>query len=213
MTSRPKDRTHDHHLPLDPIIYLHEPELRQLVQLLADPKMLDSYLNKRFSRVMRLIENNTSELGPSAAGWHTDLARLHYPLRSIYKEIDSDRQPLFDNFKNVLLKTSKHLECGPPPSPGPSRLRGPQIVVSDNEDDPMEDETPTRYTLRDTGGTCTRTCHNHNQRATCAHSLRTCSILAEYYYHGIQEICSAMVIDLEMINCQISFSSAKRMMS
>lgn len=34
-------------------------------------------------------------------------------------------------------------------SSGPSKSRRPQVVISDNEDDPMEDETPARYTFRE----------------------------------------------------------------
>lgn len=128
-----QDRTRDRGLPLDPFIFLREPELQQLITLLIDPKALETYLDKKFSRVMKLIEYATlflvsyfffsfratrsdvfqekhHEVWPLERGWDAELARLHYPLRRIYNEIESDHQPYFERFKNVLLKKSKKLE-------------------------------------------------------------------------------------------------------
>ncbi|KAJ7019193.1 hypothetical protein C8F04DRAFT_1197979 [Mycena alexandri] len=49
------------------------------------------------------------------------------------------------------------------------------------------------------------------QVLTPKHPIAAHRMGVEEKYHGIQEIRSAMVIDLEMINCQISFSSGARM--
>ncbi|KAJ7042894.1 hypothetical protein C8F04DRAFT_1175983 [Mycena alexandri] len=161
----------------------YAPELHQLIQLLADPDELNKRLKKP-SRVLKLIEyalptlEKQLEAWPFDRGWHPD---LNFPKHSSHRTqllalTELCLTPCNTSNGSVLpqMKTAQRPPsplcpiwvpsnaapgetCSSPvraSSPGPSRSRRPQVVVSDNEDDPMEDETPARYTFRERPKTC-----------------------------------------------------------
>ncbi|KAJ7041764.1 hypothetical protein C8F04DRAFT_1299279 [Mycena alexandri] len=125
--------------------------------------VIDPAQKPRFERFQRLLIQKNKQFDNTALGPNWVMPDATHYFGRIGAATDEDRAALAHAQRppsppRPIRVPSKSAPAAPvetrlspirASSSGPSKSRRPQVVVSDHEDDPMEDETPARYTFRE----------------------------------------------------------------